>query len=335
MLLATASMLINVQMALAVNIQIGSAVLPPQGTGQFEVAVDPQGDGVVGLLNDVRLPADGKVFVSERTFTAALAADITATATEIPLQEGQAAALPSFGTVSIDGETISYGSIVGDTLIVAARGEPPAAHGAGTAVVASTRVPDCTATAAVTDRNMDVVFSFLPSDCTPGTDCVGIRAILLSLDNFEEITSATVVYRCSLRTMVEQGTFTLECPEVGDACTESDDCENGETCNSAQGVCIPAQPFKPAQASDSPLVDGQLGNLPTTCTGSPIIEPPACLGDCNDDGRVTPGELLIGLDIQLNDLDLSYCTAMDGNNSGTVTPGELLTALDHQLATCP
>jgi hypothetical protein len=98
---------------------------------------------------------------------------------------------------------------------------------------------------------------------------------------------------------------------------------------------VPNAPFQPAQSGDSPLSEGQVGNLPTTCSSGVVSVGAPCVGDCNGNGSVTPGELLLGLDIQLDERDLTECDAMDGNNDGRVTPGELLTALDNQLNDCP
>jgi Tfp pilus assembly major pilin PilA len=299
------------------------------------VSVDPQGDGVVATLNDIKFPANGEVIVEEQVVTATLAEGITAESDMIPLTAGGADNLPSFGLVVIEGEEISYSGITDDTLIVAARGTTPAAHASGTAVTVPTRVPACSATAEITNLNKEVVFSFLPDGCTPDTDCLGVRAIVIALDNLDEITNPTSIYRCTAKTDQSEGEFTLECPVVGGACDSNDDCETTETCNTTAGTCVPNAPFQPAQSGDSPLSEGQVGNLPTTCSAGVVSVGNACLGDCDGNGRVTPGELLIGLDIQLDVRDLSECTAMDGNNSGTVTPGELLTALDFQLNDCP
>jgi hypothetical protein len=253
----------------------------------------------------------------------------------IPLAAGDADTLPSFGLVVIEGEEISYSGITGDTLIVAARGTTPAAHAAGTAVTVPTRVPECEATSDITNLNKEVVFSYLPDGCTPGTDCVGVRAIVIALDNLDEITTPTSVYRCTVKTNQNEGDFGLICPQVGGACTSNDECETTETCNTTAGTCVPNAPFQPAQSGDSPLSEGQVGNLPTTCSSGVVSVGAPCVGDCNGNGSVTPGELLLGLDIQLDERDLTECDAMDGNNDGRVTPGELLTALDNQLNDCP
>jgi hypothetical protein len=352
-------MLLGVGTAWAVNIEIEGVTIPPQGTGEIQVSVDPQGDGVVATLNDVQFPAGGEVVVTERTVTAALASDITADATEIPLEEGDADSLPSFGIVDIEGEEISYSGIDGDTLIVASRGgrctvggDPcvedadcesgtcvgAAAHTAGTAVTVPTRVPECSATSDITNLNKEVVFSFLPDQCTPGTDCVGVRAIVIALDNLDEITSATSIYRCTVQTNQDTGEFPLVCPVLGGACTTDDDCEENETCNTTAGTCVPDAPFQPAQSGDSPLSEGQVGNLPTTCAGATVTvsETPSCVGDCGEPlGTVSLGEVQRAFRGFLTQ-DTSLCMAADANGMGGISLGEVQQSFRNFLAgACP
>jgi hypothetical protein len=344
----TGMMIVGAGTASAVNITVGNANLPAEGSGNVTVTLDPQGSGVVATLNDIRLP-DG-VTVTEQVVTATLAAAITAESTDIPLGAGQADTLPSFGIVIIEGEEISYSSITGDTLVVAARGETPAAHAAGTAVTVPTNVPECSATDAITTCPApckEVVFAYLPDRCLPNpatcnadaacdsttTDdccCAGVRAIVIALGNLTEITSVTGVYTCKLQTTLTTGTLPLECPGVGGTCTGDGDCGSNEVCNTTDGVCVPAAPFQPAQSGDSPLVDGQ-GNLPTTCaSGQVSIGGASCIGDCDNGGSVTGGELLTALDILLGEQDPEACPAYPSGVSGA----SLLVALDNLSFGC-
>ncbi len=56
------------------------------------------------------------------------------------------------------------------------------------------------------------------------------------------------------------------------------------------------------------------------------------LGDCNDDGRVTTNELIVGVYIDLGTLPLSVCEAMDGNRDGVVMIDDLVGAIANALA---
>ena len=56
--------------------------------------------------------------------------------------------------------------------------------------------PDCTVNPAIMKNG--TTFAFQPIDCTPGTDCTGVRAIVLALDNLTPIPSGSVLYTCQV-----------------------------------------------------------------------------------------------------------------------------------------
>jgi len=71
-----------------------------------------------------------------------------------------------------------------------------------------------------------------------------------------------------------------------------------------------------------------------TPTPSPTTTPRPCVGDCNADQRVLPGEVLRCVAIALGDDLLATCSACDANADGRVLPGEVLTAVDNALNGC-
>jgi hypothetical protein len=60
-----------------------------------------------------------------------------------------------------------------------------------------------------------------------------------------------------------------------------------------------------------------------------------CSGDCNTDGRVSIGELLTGVNINLGRAETAACSAMDRNGDGRVAIDELVAAVASALAGCP
>jgi hypothetical protein len=56
--------------------------------------------------------------------------------------------------------------------------------------------PDCAVNPGL-DKN-GTAFAFLPNGCTPGIDCVAVRAIVLSLKESDAILSAAVLYTCAV-----------------------------------------------------------------------------------------------------------------------------------------
>jgi hypothetical protein len=61
---------------------------------------------------------------------------------------------------------------------------------------------------------------------------------------------------------------------------------------------------------------------------------PACVGDCNNDGRVTIDELIAGVDLALRGVAPDACPALD-RGDGKITIGELIAAVGNALNGCP
>jgi len=71
-----------------------------------------------------------------------------------------------------------------------------------------------------------------------------------------------------------------------------------------------------------------------TATATQTSAPPACVGDCNNDGLVTIDEILSGVHIALGKLDLDTCPPFDGGGDGLVTVDEIVAAVDKALNGC-
>ena len=74
-------------------------------------------------------------------------------------------------------------------------------------------------------------------------------------------------------------------------------------------------------------------NQPTP-TRTPAGPVEGCPGDCNLDGRVAIGELIIGVRIALGSSEVSACDEMDDNGDGMVRIGELIRAVAAALRGC-
>jgi hypothetical protein len=64
-------------------------------------------------------------------------------------------------------------------------------------------------------------------------------------------------------------------------------------------------------------------------------QPPACTGDCGDDGQVTIDDLVRSVNLALGQPAGSPCVAADGNGNGSVTIDELVGAVNNALNGCP
>ena len=94
-------------------------------------------------------------------------------------------------------------------------------------------------------------------------------------------------------------------------------------------------PTPPAPGSPTVTVVRTPSKTPTrtrTPGGTPITN---CIGDCTDSRVVSTADLVIGVDIALDILDLGVCPAYDGNNDNRVDVGELVEAVNNSLHGCP
>lgn len=69
-------------------------------------------------------------------------------------------------------------------------------------------------------------------------------------------------------------------------------------------------------------------------TPSPTATPPACTGDCNEDGRVTVDELVQGIYIALRATPVDACPSFDANGDDAVSIDEVTRAVNRALNGC-
>jgi hypothetical protein len=69
-------------------------------------------------------------------------------------------------------------------------------------------------------------------------------------------------------------------------------------------------------------------------TPTPTEAPPACVGDCNANGRVAINEIILAVNIALGSLPVEACRAADRNGNGAVAIGELVVAVGASLDGC-
>jgi hypothetical protein len=87
-------------------------------------------------------------------------------------------------------------------------------------------------------------FAFQPPGCTSGTDCTGVRALVLALDNVTPIPNNSVLYSCDIEIATDtSGTIPLPCSNPGagdpDGNKLGTDCTNGTiTVATGEGAVI-------------------------------------------------------------------------------------------------
>jgi hypothetical protein len=312
-------------MVQAADISVGNATIAPDAEGSVGVTLNVEsGETAVGTLTDIEYVTDAAI-PARSGVAAILASDITADDTAIPV--GDAGDLQSFGTVQIDDELIAYGRKDGNTLVAggcvggdsgtacvesaectgggtcepSGRGQggtTPAAHTANAGIETPT-TPDCTMSSALDPLNKDAVFSYLPPDCTPGTDCDTVRGIVIALDNLNAFPEGmTELFRCQIATGATEDTFPLVCAD--------------------------------GQVSDSPDGAGLIQDGPCTDGAVTVMEGGGCPGDCNGDGMVRSNEAVIIFNIATENPNVpaSACPAADVNGNGNVQSNDAVIAFN-------
>lgn len=74
---------------------------------------------------------------------------------------------------------------------------------------------------------------------------------------------------------------------------------------------------------------------PASPTATPSGPTEGCVGDCNGDGAVAINEVVTGVNIGLEALPLSACTAFDPNGNGVVAVNEIVQGVNNGLSGCP
>jgi hypothetical protein len=109
--------------------------------------------------------------------------------------------------------------------------------------------------------------------------------------------------------------------------------------NAADFVCAdPATPQNNAGATHDLAATSPCGGNATptpTVTGVPTGTVSACVGDCDDTGRVTVNELVRGVNISLGLQPLSSCESFDCQHNGMVGVNCLIQGVNNSLDGCP
>jgi hypothetical protein len=134
----------------------------------------------------------------------------TATATALPVQAtivvGSATGQPG-STVSFDVTLETTAQVAGTQNDIAF--DPKARIKANT-----DGTPSCTVNPAINKNGTS--FAFQPVGCTPGTDCTGIRALVLALNNVTPIPTNSTLYTCDVEIAADAtGTNPLTCSNPG------------------------------------------------------------------------------------------------------------------------
>jgi MYXO-CTERM domain-containing protein len=135
--------------------------------------------------------------------------------------------------------------------------------------------PTCSVNPAINKNG--TAFSFQPPGCTPGTDCTGIRALVLSLSNVNPIPSGSVLYTCtvSIAEDAASGTYDVVCSNAGASdpggTSLPTECLDGEIVVGVQ----PTRTFTPTPTvpTNTPTAGTPSATPTVTATGTLTVSP--------------------------------------------------------------
>jgi hypothetical protein len=257
--------------------------------------VDPIADGATLYTCEINVSAGTPGGAYELTTTGVGASDpdgnalaATGVAGEIEVSTGPAPVVIEVGdaTGPADGNASLTVSLSADAGVEVAGTQNDIGFDPNAAVRAgSNGRPLCSANVAINKEGS--AFSFQPPQCTVGTSCTAIRALVLSLSNVDPIPSGSALYTCDLATGAE-GTYALTCTGPGSSDPDGNaldtDCTDGEAV--VGGVIVdtptPTEPVGVATNTPTPTTSGgATATVTRTRTGGVPIN------DCDDGCAVT------------------------------------------------
>ena len=250
--------------------------------GTYALVNAEQGSSAAGGLV---LPTDGADGAVEVLSASPAAAIVVGTAAA---EAGMVASLP----VSID--------VLDDALVAGVQVD--LGFDAATPVALAGTRPDCTVAAAIGKEATS--FAFLPTGCTPGDDCTGVRAFVLSLANADPLPDGALLFTCAV------------------------------------AIAADATPGSYPVTATQPRASGPLGEeLPALAVGGAVVvedgpPPLPCVGDCDGDGVVAINELLIGVNMAAGTLPPSQCPAFSPDGE-VPSIAQLIQAVNAAVTGCP
>jgi hypothetical protein len=98
----------------------------------------------------------------------------------------------------------------------------------------------------------------------------------------------------------------------------------------------PTNTHTPTQTATATITNTPTQTRTRTNTGTPTNTPTPgpCYGDCNFDGRISIGELIVGVGMALGNRPVSDCRNFDITGDGTISIGEIVRAVNGALNGC-
>ena len=250
-----------------------TATITPTGT--------PTGTGAATATATVSsTPSVTRTRTATATVTVTRVATATSTASPTPTSLPIQASIIVGSATGVPGGTVDV-TVVLETDVEVAGTENDITFNAKAPIAAGEDgKPLCTVNPAI--QKDDSTFAFQPANCTPGTDCTSVRALVLALDNLTPIPTNSVLYTCMVAIAADAaGTLPLTCSNPAAGNSDGDpvgtDCTNGSIVVSipptntatASPTLSPAPPT-PTNTAASPTATATTGPpTPTVTSGVP------------------------------------------------------------------
>lgn len=196
-------------------------------------------------------------------------------------------------------------------------------------------------------------------ECPDGSDTCTLRALVFSFQDLTPLPNA-VLYSCSLRVGLGSpiGDYDLVCSDA-----DASDRLGDSIATTCQGASLEVRrptetpsPLPTSSATQTPTATSTASGTPTaTPSSTPTMTPSStatstptftatstatptptavCAGDCDLDGRVTIGELVLAVRIALGTRSVAECVAADTDSDGVLRISELIAAVTRALEGC-
>lgn len=179
-------------------------------TGTVTATGTPTGTAAATATSTVAAPTATATAPSVETSTATATRTATATNTPLPVD----ATIIVGSATGAPGSTVMFNVSLETSVDVAGTQNDITFDPKARITADDEGNPKCTVNPAI--EKPGTTFAFQPVDCTPGTNCTGVRALVLALDNVTPIPDGSVLYTCEVQIAADAtDTYALACSSPG------------------------------------------------------------------------------------------------------------------------
>jgi hypothetical protein len=203
--------------------------------------------------------------------------------------------------------------------------------------------PNCTVNPDINKNGTS--FAYVPFLCSPGIDCLAVRALVLSLSNVDPIPDG-LLFTCRFRIPSGAEIDTIYPLPVANLGASDPDGFSLPLVGAGGSIVVVEGTADTPTATPTPTPTATAQHTPTltaapTATPTALITPTVtplgigCAGDCDRNGGVEITDLITGVSIGQGRVALASCPSYDVAADGLVDIAELLLAVQNLRDGCP